>query len=81
MKICRKCKKEYKNDYVYCPKCGTPCDKNIKAVNTPVVLINPIFSEILKICNAILYFIGGLLIFVYLGTIKESFFDSIFGIL
>ena len=35
MKSCRKCKNEYKDEYNYCPKCGTPYDKNVKKTKVP----------------------------------------------
>ena len=80
MKICRKCKKEYKDDYIYCPKCGTPYDKNMKAVKTPGD-IGVVLQIIKKIWNGILYGFGGLLILAYITSLKDNVISSIFGIL
>lgn len=81
MKTCRKCKKEYKDDYIYCPKCGTPYDSNKKAVKTPSNIVNPTLNVISKIWNIILYIIGGLIILAYLTSFSENPADSIFAIL
>lgn len=81
MKTCRKCKKEYKDDYIYCPKCGTPYDSNKKAVKTPSNIVNPTLNIISKIWNIILYIIGGLIILAYLTSFSENPADSIFAIL
>lgn len=87
MKICRKCKIEYKNDYVYCPKCGTPYDKNMKKVKTPGD-IGGILGVMNKIWNGFLYGLGGLLIIAYIVPFKENMLSgeeqlmsSIFAIL
>ena len=77
MKICRKCKVEYKNDYVYCPKCGTPYDENMKPVKTP----GDIGGVIKKIWNGFLYGFGSLLILAYLASFKENIISSVFAIL
>ncbi|MBE6150962.1 MAG: zinc ribbon domain-containing protein [Firmicutes bacterium] len=77
MKICRKCKKEYKDDYIYCPKCGTPYDEKMKAVRTP----GDIGGLASKIWNGFLYGVGGLLILVYLSSFTEDIVSSIFAIL
>lgn len=77
MKICRKCKKEYKDDYVYCPKCGTPYDEKMKAVRTP----GDIDGLAIKIWNGFLYGVGGLLILVYLSSFTEDIVSGIFAIL
>ncbi len=77
MKICRKCKKEYKDDYVYCPKCGTPYDEKMKAVRTP----GDIDGLASKIWNGFLYGVGGLLILVYLSSFTEDIVSGIFAIL
>lgn len=77
MKTCRKCKKEYKDDYIYCPKCGTPYDEKMKAVRTP----GDIGGLASKIWNGFLYGVGGLLILVYLSSFTEDIVSSIFAIL
>lgn len=77
MKTCRKCKKEYKDDYIYCPKCGTPYDEKMKAVRTP----GDIGGLDSKIWNGFLYGVGGLLILVYLSSFTEDIVSSIFAIL
>lgn len=81
MKTCRKCKNEYKDDYIYCPKCGTPYDPSKKTVKTPSNIVNPTLNVISKIWNIILYIIGGLIILAYLTSFSENPADSIFAIL
>lgn len=81
MKTCRKCKNEYKDDYIYCPKCGTPYDPGKKTVKTPSNIVNPTLNVISKIWNIILYIIGGLIILAYLTSFSENPADSIFAIL
>lgn len=81
MKTCRKCKNEYKDDYIYCPKCGTPYDPSKKTVKTPSNIVNPTLNVISKIMNIILYIIGGLIILAYLTSFSENPADSIFAIL
>ena len=48
MKICKKCSKEFKEDYIYCPKCGTPYDVKIKSgkISWDTFLYDKTFSPI-----------------------------------
>lgn len=39
MKLCNKCKNEYKDEYDFCPKCGKPYNDATKRVKTPRYLI------------------------------------------
>lgn len=77
MKICKKCNKEYKDDYVYCPKCGKPYDEKMKPVRTP----GDIESTTSKIVNGVLYGFGGLLILAYILSFTQNILFSIFAIL
>jgi hypothetical protein len=82
MKTCRKCKNEYKDDYMYCPKCGTPYDAKKKAMKIPDSILSDSASDtIKKIWNIILYIFGGLLILAYIGSFKINPVNSIFAIL
>lgn len=81
MKNCRKCKIEYKENYTYCPKCGTPNDPKIKRVKVPDDVVGGTMYNVKKFLNIFLYIFGVLLIFAYIVTIKENPFESIFAIL
>ncbi|MBQ9024389.1 MAG: hypothetical protein IJ105_04130 [Bacilli bacterium] len=81
MKICKKCKKEYKEDYIYCPKCGQPYDDNMKRVKTPGDVSGSATSIIKLICNIILYIIGSITAFVFLITTIEMPVAGIIGVL
>ena len=80
MKVCRKCKREYKDDYIYCPKCGTPYDEKMKPVKIPGDISGG-FNIVKKIWTGFLYGFGGLLILAYLSSFKEDVISSIFAIL
>lgn len=81
MKVCKKCKNEYKEDYIYCPKCGQPYDDNMKKVKTPESISGGTESTLKLIWNIILYIFGGFTIFGSLLTIFEDPISSIVGIL
>lgn len=81
MKICRKCKREYKDDYIYCPQCGKPYDDSIKPVKTPGDIGGSASSTLSKICNIVLYMFGGFMIFGSILTIADDPITSIVGIL
>ena len=81
MKICRKCKIEYKDDYIYCPKCGTPYDEKMKPAKIPGDISGGMVSTFTKIWNGLLYGFGGLLILAYITSFKEDIISSIFAIL
>lgn len=81
MKTCRKCQNKYKDLYIYCPKCGTPCDEKMKYAKVPGEINGDIIEMLKKIWNGILYGLGGSLIFAYLLTINENPRESIFAIL
>lgn len=81
MKVCKKCKREYKDEYSYCPKCGKPYDDNIKRVKTPGNVSSDTSNVLKLIWNIILYIIGGFSILGCLLTIGEDPVSSIIGIL
>jgi hypothetical protein len=82
MKVCRKCKNEYRDDYAYCPKCGTPYDVKKKITRVPGSIFSKSSIEIIKkIWNIILYVFGGLLILIYIISINSNTLCSIFAIL
>ena len=81
MKVCKKCKNEYKEDYIYCPRCGRPYDDNMKKVKTPTDVKGSAASILLLIWNIILYVIGSIIAFVLLITIVEMPIASIIGVL
>lgn len=81
MKICKKCKREYKDDYIYCPQCGKPYDDSIKPVKTPGDIGGTANSTLSKIWNIILYIFGGFMIFGSILTILDDPVNSIIGIL
>lgn len=81
MKVCRKCKIEYKDAYSFCPKCGTPYDENMKRAKVPGGINGGPVDIINKIWNIFLYGFGGLLILAYITTITKNPGESIFAIL
>lgn len=81
MKVCKKCKNEYKEDYIYCPKCGQPYDDNMKRVKTPGDVSGSASSVLLLIWNIILYIIGSLFILAGLISINSEPLSSLFMIL
>lgn len=81
MKVCKKCKNEYKEDYIYCPKCGQPYDDNMKRVKTPGDVSGSASSVLLLIWNILLYIFGGFTILGSLFSIVEDPVSSIVGIL
>ena len=76
MKLCRRCKIEYKDDYIFCPKCGTPHDSKQKAAKIPQVT-----NIISKIWNVILYFFGSILILSCVLSLKDDTLNSVIGII
>ena len=81
MKVCRKCKENYKEEYAFCPKCGTPYDEKIKKIKVPNEMGSKAINIIKTIINIFLYGFGVLLILAYLMTINKNPFESIFAIL
>lgn len=81
MRKCKKCKKEYKDDYIYCPKCGRPYDDSVKPIKIPSNIGGSVSGILLKIWNIILYIFGGFVIFGSILTIADDPIDSIIGIL
>lgn len=81
MKVCKKCKNEYKEDYIYCPKCGQPYDDNMKRVKTPGDVSGSTSSILFLIWNIILYIFGGFTILGSLFSIADDPVSSIVGIL
>lgn len=81
MRVCKKCKKEYKDSYSYCPKCGKPYDDSIKRVKTPGDVSGDTSNVLKLIWNIILYIIGSFTILGCLLTIGEDPISSIIGIL
>lgn len=81
MKICKKCKREFKDDYIYCPQCGKPYDDSVKPVKTPGDIGESISSTLFKIWNIILYIYGGFIILGCILTIVDDPVTSIVGIL
>ena len=78
MKVCKKCKNEYKDDYIYCPKCGKPYDDSMKMAKLPNESSDDSVGK--KIINIILYIVGGLVAFGSLISIPEEI-TNIFGVL
>lgn len=75
MKLCRKCEKEYKDDYIYCPKCGTPYDEKMKPVRTP----GDVGGIVSKVWNGFLYVFGAIII---LGSLSDlTKFYGLIGVL
>lgn len=72
MKICIKCKNVYKNDYIFCPKCGTPYDEKIKKPKIPKIINGCNKNIVEKIVNIFLYIIGSLLILSVLMIFDKS---------
>lgn len=81
MKTCKKCKREFKDDYIYCPQCGKPYDDSIKPIKTPGDIGGGISSTLFKIWNIILYIFGGFMILGSILTIVDNPVTSIVGIL
>lgn len=81
MKICKKCKVEYKDEYSFCPKCGTPYAENVKKPKVPGEIGGTIWKIINIIINIVLYIFGGLLILAYVTQIKDNPVSSILGII
>lgn len=75
MRLCRKCEKEYKDNYIYCPKCGTPYDEKMKPVRTP----GDVGGIISKIWNRFLYIFGAIIILGSLSNLTK--FYGLIGIL
>lgn len=75
MKLCRKCEKEYKDDYIYCPKCGTPYDEKMKPVRTP----GDVGGIVSKVWNGFLYVFVAIII---LGSLSDlTKFYGLIGVL
>ncbi len=81
MKICQKCKYEYKDEYVYCPKCGAQYDNSPKKIKIQKKKNADVHNSLKLMCNIILYVIGGFTILGCLLNIGESPLTSIVGIL
>ena len=80
MKTCRKCKKEYKDDYSFCPKCGIPYDKDTKIPKIPEI-VGTVYSIIKKVWNACLYCFGGFLVLGSLLSFKDDIISNTIGII
>lgn len=81
MKICKKCKNEFKEEYLYCPKCGKPYNDSFKKIKTPKSISGNTFNVLKLIWNTIQYIIGSFTILGCLLTIRENPISSIVGIL
>lgn len=81
MKICRKCENEYKDVYLFCPKCGTPFDPKMKYAKIPGHVSHETLDILIKIFNILLYVFGLFIIFIYLINFKINIKDSIFAII
>ena len=68
MKICKKCKTEYKDAYLFCPKCGTPYDEKMKKAKIP---LNKIYTY-KNIITIVLYVVGCLIVFTSIMHIAKS---------
>ena len=81
MKVCRKCDNEYKDDYSFCPKCGTPHNPNTKYAKIPGELSHEAKEKLVFIFNILLYIVGAVIICIYLLNFKNDVKSSIFAIL
>ncbi|MEG1009611.1 MAG: hypothetical protein RSF67_07370 [Clostridia bacterium] len=81
MKVCRKCQIEYKDDYAYCPRCGTPYDNKVKKVEVQEEVNGSIMDITKKIWNILGYILGSLLILTHIITIGKHPGKSILVIL
>lgn len=81
MKICKKCNNEYKDDYIYCPKCGKPYSDSQKRVRVPEEYGSDAKRILWKIWNIFLYIFGAIMILGSLVTIVDEPITSILGIL
>ena len=81
MKICKKCNNEYKDDYIYCPKCGKPYNDSQKRVKIPEEYGSDAKRILWNIWNIFLYIFGAIMILGSLVTIGEEPITSILGIL
>ena len=80
MKKCIKCNNEYKDDYIYCPKCGNPYDSSKKAVKTPGDIVGTSTSILKKIGVIAAYVFGSIMILSAFIT-PNNFVSSLVSIL
>ena len=80
MKVCKKCNREYKDEYVFCPKCGKPYDDKKRPVKTPIDYDGGVIDTIYKLFIIFLYLIGSIFIIISLVGITKNVFFSIIGL-
>lgn len=76
MKSCKKCKANYKDAYLFCPRCGTPYDEKMKRSKIPLNKIYPKKNIITVVC-----IICCLIVFTFIMSIAKNILEIMIAFL